>query len=370
MSAHLTARLTLGLFRNISWPWSMLAHYWHTISMQSYLAAQYWLENLGAERESCASPAVSFTPDRDFSGQGFRNAIINSNHSQSDYALVLNMPLSQAMDAPGLHLSKGGRREVLRTYINHLVCEIRLLGNLIAKNRQLSCLYWPAEMTRLLEPAEMTEILYHINRNFKVRQDQSVRFVFELPDLPQDDGLIALARGLGFTDIFFSNFTGLCEYQPKDLRDFVQLLRRYGFRSVSTCLDYRNLKKRNELEKIARRAADLKLNTICLTPHPAYANTTPAPSVNHKQLDLATAVARLEPVLSKKDYQRIGNNFFDSQFAPPPAVQNVFGLGLGAVSIIDNMFGINVDQLDQYYGLLDRQQLPFGSGGYIQTSRN
>jgi len=338
--------------------------------MQSYLAAQYWLENVGAGRAKSISPTVSFNLDRDFSGQGFRNAMLNSNHSQSDYAIVLNMPLQHTVTSPGLQLSKGGRQTVLRTYLNHLVSEIRLLGSLISKNRHLSRLYWPADMTRLLEPAEMTEILYYLNRNFSVRRDQSTRFVFELPDLPEDDSVIALARGLGFTDIFMRDFTGLTQYAQKDLKSFALMLRHYGFSTISTCLDYRNLEKRNEVEKVARRAADLKLNAICLNPHPAYAATTPASTPNTKQLDLPTALERLEPVLLKRGYERCGNVFINHTSTHPPLLNHVFGIGLGAISIIDNMFGVNVDQLDQYYSLIDRQQLAFGSGGYIQPAKN
>lgn len=369
MSAQFTA-LPPGLFRATTWTWPSLARYWHAISMQSYLAAQYWLESVGAGREKTSTPAVSFNLDRDFSSQGFRNAILNSNHSQSDYAIVLNMPLLQTATSSSRQLSKGGRQQVLRTYLDHLVSEIRILGSLVSKNRRLCRLYWPADMTRLLEPAEMTEVLYYLNRSFSVRQDQTTRFVFELPDIPEDDSIIALARGLGFTDIFLSDFTALTPHPQKDLKNFVQLLRRYGFSNISTCLDYRHLKKRNEVEKVARRAADLKLNAICLSPHPAYAAAATTTTTNAKQLDLPSALERLEPVLSKRGYERNGHVFTDQTSTSPPLLNHVFGLGLGAISIIDNMFGVNVDQLDQYYSLIDRQQLAFGSGGYIQPIKS
>lgn len=370
MSTQFTDFLALGPTRATTWSGSSLARYWHAISMQSYLAAQYWLEGVGAGRGKHTSSAVSFSLDRDFTGQGFRNAILNSNHSHSDYAIALNMPLQRAVPTGGLQLSQGHRQEVLRTYLDHLVSEIRLLGSLISKSRHLQYLYWPAEMTRLLQPAEMTEVLYYLNRNFSLRRDQSARFVFELPELPQDDGILALARGLGFTNIFLSNFNELTQYPQKDLKNFVSLLRSYGYTAISTSLDYRPLKKRNEVEKMARRAADLKLSTIYLTPHPAYAATAPAVPARSKELDLASALERLEPVLFKKGYERLGNHFVAHASAQPAIPGHVFGIGLGAVSIIDNMFGVNVDQLDQYYSLIDQQQLAFGSGGYLQPVKS
>src|SRR5690606_11932783 len=109
MSAQFTA-LPPGLFRATTWTWPSLARYWHAISMQSYLAAQYWLESVGAGREKTSTPAVSFNLDRDFSSQGFRNAILNSNHSQSDYAIVLNMPLLQTATSSSRQLDRKSTR--------------------------------------------------------------------------------------------------------------------------------------------------------------------------------------------------------------------------------------------------------------------
>ena len=342
--------------------WFQTTNPTHDRIMLAHSNTTDWLDSFNPLPQDSNNSTYSFLPDPSLDGTNVQQWIRASVSQPREIALALNLPLSdqflrrnQSQDPTSL--------SPLRTHLNNLINELRLLGSLMQRRHTVTCLHWPSEMTSLLRPEEMTEILYHIHRQFNVRRTEPVHFVFELAGLPVNDSLIALARGLGFSEIFINDFDTLQAHSRETQIKFIKLLRRYGFRAVNARIHYSANASAEGLESSVQRAIDLGFDLISLAENPLYGHV--ARTSRHEQRDRGLD-QRLTKRLLKRGYQQHGPRSFSSprslECLKPQAI---FGVGLGGTSLMDQHYWRNTDQIDQYRSSLEAQQLPLCEAGQI-----
>jgi hypothetical protein len=329
--------------------------------MQTVTSTQDLLESINPQLILNDGHLPTILDDSSLSAADVCAAIRQVTQTATPMAISFCMPLQ---NRPVNHSMHSGHvtpsAQSLRTHLNYLLAEMRVLSTLIAHSQKVTRLYWPAEMTGLLQPAEMTELMYHLHRSFCMARDDSAHYTFELAELPQDETLIPLIRGLGFTEVVLTDWRASLSDAPRiRLMDQAQLIRRYGFRSLGLrCYDT-PLRLQRQVDQLLCLVRDLQPDTLYLTAD-EYSPGTRTDKLEAKHTALSHGLA-------KQGYHLTGKQRFQSARAPTwQEPRQLMGLGLGALSVIGNLVTRNVDQLDQYYQLLDQQQLPFSHGGYLQ----
>ena len=347
-------------------------------TMRQIFSHKDWLFCTNSFRYDSPDKPGLFVEDREFSLKSYQDIITNNNRNNSEIALSLSMPLQNTLCS---HPSQSNHTQSkisqnnaspVRSYIDHLLCEIKLVSELIPKTRSVNYIHWQGDIAQLLSPAEMTEIMYSLNKAFTLQSEQQGTYVIELEKVPADDAIIALIKGLGFSHICLGT-----QNRNKEPIDFsflskqVSIFKQYGFKTVNVRFLIGKHENCNQLSKKLDGLIAIKPDTIYLIDedeHQSVLSGIETESVEHKIL--CDCHNKLEQKLIQSGYQKLNHVKFSKDSTVSKGVSgDLIGLGLGATSLIENAFTHNVDQLDQYYQKLEQNQLPFSYGGYIRPQK-
>ena len=336
-------------------------------TMRQIFSHKDWLFCTNSFRYDSPDKPGLFVEDREFSLRSYTDIITNSNKTNSEIALSISMPLQNTLCSyPQINSSGSKNITPVRNYINHLLHEIRLVSEFIPDNRSINYIHWQGEIAQLLTPAEMTEIMYSLNKAFTLQNEREGTYVIELEKVPADDSVIALIKGLGFNHICLG--TQNRDHGPIDfdfLAEQVKIFKQYGFKTVNV----RFLTGKHEsCDKLSKKLEGL----IAINPDTIYLideeeRQSVLSGVETDESTDCTCHNAFEKRLIDANYQKLNHVKFSKDSSVSKGISgDLIGIGLGATSLIENAFAHNVDQLDQYYQKLKNNQLPFAYGGYIR----
>ncbi|UZE96904.1 hypothetical protein [Alkalimarinus alittae] len=335
-------------------------------TMEQILSHKDWLFCTNSFRYDSPDKPGLFVEDREFSLKNYTDIITNSNKTNSELALCISMPLQNTLCSyptpKAGHLSS----TAVRNYIDYLLKEIHLVSALIPKDRSINYIHWQGDIAQLLTPAEMTEIMYSLNKAFNLQDESRGTFVIELDKVPADDAIIALIKGLGFNHICLG--TQNRDQDPIDfefLAEQVKIFKQYDFKTVNV----RFLTKKHEsCAKLSEKLEGL----IAINPDTIYVidedeRLSVLSGVEVDESTQCNCHQRFEERLIQSNFNKLNHVKFSKDTSVSKGISgDLIGIGLGATSLIENAFIHNVDQLDQYYQRIINNQLPFSYGGYIR----
>ncbi|PIE43761.1 MAG: hypothetical protein CSA50_03940 [Gammaproteobacteria bacterium] len=326
--------------------------------MTTPVTTNNWIYCLNKFRFYSQNKQNRFVPDRDFTLKSYIDAIQNNTKTQPDTALCISMPLKHTLCE---HYGTTKNTHPIRNYLDNLLNEARLVSELIPKRCTISYLHWNNNIHQLLDDAEMTELMFHLNKHFSLMPEGEGRYVIELLYGHIADSTIALIKGLGFTHICLETPTFESISEARVFIDQMALMRSYGFETINTSLAvdkcHDEITKHRQLDFLIASQPD----SICLLDSGGRGNN--AASNNWQDSCLSK---NLNDQLIKSGYNQKGCcKFSNSDKTDKWHIHDLIGMGLSANSLIDNILTRNASQLDQYIKCIRQEQLPFQYAGYL-----
>jgi len=238
----------------------------------------------------------------------------------------------------------------IQKYIDFMVKEIQLLASTLASGVRVPYLHWYGDIVNKLTPSELTQLMFHVDRSFKILSEHQSRLVFELNNAPESTDRIALLAGLGFNTVCLN---GPASYkQPiinTGLLDWIEEIRPFRIGQI-----YVGINARSGDESLLQLIASLiqwKVAGVLINPAPDQSQNEAEATLRHIRQRLTIA-----------GYHRVRHNFFVRSYASEHEVTHCMkGMGLGAVSYTEKFQFCNTTTLDDYYSRLEHNQLPIQS---------
>jgi oxygen-independent coproporphyrinogen-3 oxidase len=279
-------------------------------------------------------------------------------------------------------------------YLDYLYREITLLAENLAGEREVNALHLGGGTPTFLNSGELTELIYHLSKNFHLSSGDNREFSIEIDPRTVNAETVGLLKGLGFNRLSM----GIQDFDPavqkainrnqslQKVRGITLAARDFGFDSVSYDLiyglplqtpqsfaatidsvlelspdrialyNYAHLPTRfssqRQIDRMQLPSADQKLALLCAT-----ANTLQQHGYHyigmdhfvrdHDEMHLASLEKRLHR----------GFQGYSVTYAP-----ETIGLGVSAISSMQHCYAQNHKTLDDYYDSLDKNRLPIARG--------
>ena len=285
-------------------------------------------------------------------------------------------------------------REKAATYLGYLKREIEMQGLRFAGMNDVEQLHFGGGTPTYLSDAQMGELMAHLRRSFKFAPDEIGEYSIEVdPRTVSSERVHSLRRqglnriSLGVQDFDPDVQKAVNRVQPEaETRAIIDAARAAGFRSVSIDLIY-GLPKQSPatmartLDKVIAASPDrISVYHYAHMPHlfKAQRRIDPAdmPDSETKLQMLALCIERL----TAAGYVYIGMDHFakpDDDLAiaqlqgrlhrnfqgySTHADTDLVSCGVSAISMVGATYSQNVKTLDEYYDLLDQNELPVARG--------
>ncbi|CBL44568.1 Oxygen-independent coproporphyrinogen III oxidase [gamma proteobacterium HdN1] len=285
-------------------------------------------------------------------------------------------------------------RDKMRSYLDHLIKEIRLVAPLVGKTRPIVQLQWGGGTPTYFDDSELTELMYHLGRHFNILASDRADVSIEIDPRSVSVERLGLLRGLGFNHISLGvqDFNrevqqGINRVLPEfRVEELVAAARSYRFRSVNLDfiygLPHQNLQTMlNTMAKaIALSPDQISLFSYLHLPARYKAQgmldeaVLPSPE---ERISMLSAVANQ---MLAAGYVRIGTDSFvkpESELGVAYAEgrlrrnfhgyiahrsADLLGLGASAVSQIGDLYCQNTSSVRDYQSVLGDGDLPLAAG--------
>lgn len=281
-----------------------------------------------------------------------------------------------------------------RLYLDHLIQEIKLKAAEFGHDRPVYQMHWGGGTPTYYGDAELTELWYQIGRHFHLVDADRGEYSIEIDPRTVSSDKLGLLKGLGFNRISL----GIQDFDPQvqqainrvqsvgQIEELMQAARSYQYRSVNFDLIYGL-----PLQTVASVAATID-KVIALSPDRiSLFNYAHLPERFKSQGLLAeetlpTAAEKLAILCSASNqltaagYVYIGMDHFAKASDDLAIAQqngelhrnfqgyttcknaDLVGLGVSAISLIDNAYCQNTRSVSEYQAMLDDGQSPLMAG--------
>lgn len=170
-------------------------HPWGTTTDARLDSLQVWQLMIGKGQQSGLTVRKDPAPADIY----FQTTLRDKGLLKGPMALALEMPFAAipACSQPGTVRA----RQTVRRYLDGLLHEASLIGQLLQQTRTVTHLYWLGDPTYWLSRAELTEVMYRLGQFLHLRRNFCQSAVIEIGHWNRDDGLYALLKGLGFSHL-------------------------------------------------------------------------------------------------------------------------------------------------------------------------
>lgn len=210
-----------------------------------------WDEDL-IRRYDTAGPRYTSYPTanhfhEEFGEAEYRAACDQSNTKRRPLSLYFHLPFCNTVCYYcACNKIVTGDRTRSRDYLDVLKEEIRLQSALFASTRPVTQLHWGGGTPTFFTPGELTELMHHIARHFRLLGEDRGEYSIEIDPRTVDEGMLGLLRKLGFNRISL----GVQDFEPavqqavnrvqsiEQIRMVTEVARGLGFSSVSYDLIY------------------------------------------------------------------------------------------------------------------------------------
>ena len=330
----------------------------------------------------------------DFKVEDFLGANDLANKNKTPISLYFHLPFCESQCyfcACNIVISK--KKSIVSPYLEHIKKEICNLGKLITKERSTEQIHLGGGTPTYFNPQELKELFSTVKENFNVSKDCEVGVEID-PRVTTHEHLKALSE-LGFNRLSM----GIQDFDPKvqetinriqpfnETKKIFEYSRELGFKSINVDLIYGLPFQTKENFK---RTIDLifKLNPDrialfhyahlpqLLNHQDKYIPSSALPSSSEKIEIFQYAVK----ALTDNDYIFIGlDHFAKTNDELAQAKKNktlhrnfqgyttksgcdLYGLGITAISNVQNTFSQNIKKLNPYYEAIDLNKMPLFRG--------
>lgn len=282
-------------------------------------------------------------------------------------------------------------RSAVREYLDHLRKEMALVRlQLNVYKRPVTQLHWGGGTPTFLDDAEMTELMHHTASYFNLSHQENRDYSVEIDPRTVSCERIDLLRGLGFNRVSL----GVQDFDPgvqkainreqpfETVQQLTEYIRARSFRSLNFDLIYGlPLQTPETIRRTLQQVIALGPDRISYYNYAHLPERFPAqkairpedlPGPEQKLLMLSIIIETLcaagylyigmdhfvrvdDPLAIAKAEGKLCRNF---QGYSINKADDLVGLGLSSISEVNGVYGQNAVSLDQYYRLLEQNQLP------------
>ncbi|MGI4718140.1 MAG: oxygen-independent coproporphyrinogen III oxidase [Janthinobacterium lividum] len=286
------------------------------------------------------------------------------------------------------------KREKAATYLSYLKREIAMQAALFAGSNEVEQLHFGGGTPTYLDDAQMDELMAHLRRSFRFAPDAGGEYAIEVDPRTVSAERVHTLRSQGFNRISLGvqDFDAdvqraVNRVQPEaETRAVIDAARAAGFRSVSIDLIYGLPKQtpetmRQTLDKVVAADPDrIAVYHYAHMPHlfkpQRRIREADMPSSEAKLLMLQLCIERLgaagyvyigmdhfaKPGDDLAVAQRQGRLHRNFQGYSTHADTDLVACGVSAIGAVGATYSQNVKTLDEYYDLLDQNELPVARG--------
>lgn len=351
------------------------------------------LHDVSGPRYTSYPTALQF--HEEFTRQDYEQALKRSNESRRPLSLYLHLPFCQSLCYYcACNKVVTQNKEKMRSYLDHLIQEIRIVAQKVGKNRPVVQMHWGGGTPTYFDDSELTELMYHLGRHFNIANGDRAELSIEIDPRTVNPERLGLLRGLGFNRVSFGiqDFDlevqqGINRIQSYEMvRDLVLATRSYKFKSINLDLIYglpyqtvasvlrtidvvvelaperislfnyahlpARFKSQGLLDEAALPPPEEKLKILCASAARLLAAGYVHIGMDHFAKpgdDLAVAYAQGE---LHRNFQGYTTN----------KSADLLGLGVSSISQIDTVYCQNSRSLTEYEVLIDEGEVPVVAG--------
>ncbi|OON62413.1 oxygen-independent coproporphyrinogen III oxidase [Massilia sp. KIM] len=340
------------------------------------------------------------TADRFSEAFGYRDYLhavagVRTRGTKRPLSLYLHIPFCESICYYcGCNKIVTRRRDKAATYLAYLKREIEMQGLLFAGMNEVEQLHFGGGTPTYLSDEQMGELMAHLRRSFRFAPDEAGEYAIEIdPRTVSDERVHSLRRqgfnrlSLGVQDFDPEVQQAVNRVQPEqETRAVIAAARGAGFRSISIDLIYGLPKQTMQtmartMDKVVAADPDrISLYHYAHMPHlfkpQRRINAADMPDSDTKLAMLQLCIERLTAagyVYIGMDHfakpgddlavaQRQGRLHRNFQGYSTHAEADLISCGVSAISAVGATYSQNVKSLDDYYELLDQNELPVGRG--------
>lgn len=336
----------------------------------------------------------------EFSQQDYLDAVHRSNQSRKPLSLYLHLPFCASLCyycACNKVITQSEDKK--RRYLDALIKEIRIKYRDFTADRPVYQMHWGGGTPTYFSGPELTELWFEVSRHFHLVDPERGEYSIEIDPRTLDGDKLGLLKGLGFNRISL----GIQDFDPRvqeainrvqplaQIQELMEAARSYQYRSVNFDLIYglpyqtvasvertidqviqldpdrislfnyahlpERFKSQGLLPEEALPPAEEKLQILCAASNQLVAAGYVYIGMDHfakpnDELAVAQAVGRLH------------RNF---QGYTTCKEADLVGLGVSAISLINNIYCQNTKSISEYQTLLDADETPLSSGVVLST---
>jgi oxygen-independent coproporphyrinogen-3 oxidase len=330
-----------------------------------------------------------------FSAEDFTAALERSNRVGRPLSLVVHLPFCrQACDSWACHRIPSPDTGIVEPYLSRLDREMVLTSRHLDTSREVQQLLWGGGSPTFLTLAQMGDLIDRLNARFGLSDARERDYAIEID--PGETDLLTLRhlQALGFNrlsidvrDIDPGVQKAINRIQPWGLTEsLIDEAARLGFRSLNLDLVYGlPLQTPQSFARTLREVIAIAPARLTFFHHGHWhAEVSPRPLLAPDIPDtkgIQRILSTLHAMLSAAGYVHLGSHLFarpDDSLARshhPGRLSQVFccsdssrmscdrmGLGLSAVSRVDDVYAANARRLTDYEAALDSGRLPILGG--------
>lgn len=334
----------------------------------------------------------------EFSQQDYLEAVARSNISKKPLSIYVHLPFCASLCyycACNKVVTQSEEKK--RDYLDHLIMEIRQKAVDFGTSRPLYQMHWGGGTPTYYGDAELTELWYQIGRNFHLVDSERGEYSIEIDPRTINSDKLGLLKGLGFNRISL----GIQDFDPQvqaainrvqstqQVLELMEAARSYQFRSVNFDLiyglPYQNVASVSEtIEQVIQMSPDRisLFNYAHLPERFKSQGLLPEEALPSAEEKLAILCAASNQLIDA-GYVYIGMDHFakpedelavayhkgqlhrNFQGYTTFKEADLIGMGVSAISQIDNIYCQNTRSITQYQECLDSGQSPIMSGVHL-----
>lgn len=356
-----------------------------TIQFDASLLAKY---NIHGPRYTSYPTAIQFTPD--FDDASYRNELTNSGQGNRPLSLYFHIPFCKSLcfycACAKIITHKQSRAA---PYLQRLHKEIEIQGRLVDPQRQVTQLHFGGGTPTFISDLQLTQLLEAINQHFTLADPAAREFSIEIDPRAVRPTTIPLLRELGFNRISLGvqDFNPTVQAAVNRIQSVEQTFaviddaRAAGYKSVNLDLIYglpfQTVESFSETLNtvLLKRPERLAIYNYAHMPDKIRAqkliNSEDLPSAETKLDILGMTIARLESA----GYVYLGMDHFalpeddlaiakqegtlqrNFQGYSTHADSDLIGMGITAISKINDSFSQNLREEEDYFDAIDAGNL-------------
>jgi len=337
--------------------------------------------------------AVQFTDK--FSSSDYQQQIELSNSRNGNLSLYFHIPFCDTICFYcGCNKIVTKNRNRAEPYLERLYKEIEMQGSLFDSKRLVNQLHWGGGTPTFINNEQMQKLMEVTRKHFNLLSDDSGEYSIEIDPREANKNTIVLLRELGFNRISL----GVQDFNPlvqkavnriqsiEETEEVIVAARDSGFHSVSIDLIY-GLPHQNveTFTETLTKVIDLNPDRLSIfnyahlpemfkTQRQINSDDIPSPQVKleilqqaiHQLTSAGYLYIGMDHFAKPEDELSIAQNkknlYRNFQGFSTHADCDLIGLGVTSIGKVANCYSQNVKTMDEYYELIDNNQLPVFRG--------